>query len=80
MRKKMPWIMLLGTILHAQDIAGGWQGTLKAGAAEFRVILNLARGSDDGWKATKAAAIEIDRAIERKNKYEANPTVHGVKR
>src|SRR6266446_7035475 len=31
-------------------------------------------------KKAKVPAIEIDRAIERKNKYEANPEVHGVKR
>ena len=31
-------------------------------------------------KKAEVPAIEIDRAIERKNKYEANPKVHGVKR
>jgi phage-related protein len=31
-------------------------------------------------KKAEVPAIEIDRAIERKNKYEANPEVHGVKR
>jgi non-heme chloroperoxidase len=55
MRKKMPWIgalaMLLGTALYAQDISGDWQGTLKAGAAELRIILNIARDGDGGWKA-----------------------------
>ena len=31
-------------------------------------------------KKAEVPAIEIDRAFERKNKYEANPRVHGVKR
>ena len=31
-------------------------------------------------KKVDVPAIEIDRAIERKNEYEANPKVHGVKR
>jgi hypothetical protein len=31
-------------------------------------------------KKAEVPAIEIDRAIERKNEYEANPKVHGVKR
>jgi hypothetical protein len=31
-------------------------------------------------KKAGVPAIEIDRAIERKKKYEANPKVHGVKR
>jgi len=31
-------------------------------------------------KKADVPATEIDRAIERKNKYEANPRIHGVKR
>jgi hypothetical protein len=31
-------------------------------------------------KKAEVPAIEIDRAIEHKNRYEANPKVHGVKR
>ena len=48
MRRKMLWIGLLGALfgsgLYAQDIAGDWQGTLKAGPQELRLILQIAKG------------------------------------
>ncbi|MBZ5581282.1 MAG: alpha/beta fold hydrolase [Acidobacteriia bacterium] len=37
--------------LPAQDIAGDWKATLKAGAAEFRLALHIAK-ADTGFKAT----------------------------
>jgi non-heme chloroperoxidase len=40
--------MLLGSSLHAQDIAGDWQGTLKMGAG-LRVILHITKGDNGGW-------------------------------
>ena len=40
--------MLLGGSLHAQDIAGDWQGTLKVGAG-LRVILHITKGDNVGW-------------------------------
>src|SRR5579863_5429484 len=57
MRKRI-WIgalaFLLGSsILFAQDITGDWQGTLKAGAAEIRVVVNIAKGADGGLTATE---------------------------
>jgi non-heme chloroperoxidase len=56
MKKRRSWIValtaLFGAILHAQDIAGDWQGTLKAGASEFRFIAKIAKGDDGAWKAT----------------------------
>lgn len=55
MRNKMLWIValaLIGSILCAQDIAGDWQGTLKTGAANLRLVLQIAKDSDGGWKAT----------------------------
>ncbi len=44
--------MLFGSILFAQDIAGDWQGTLKAGSQELRLVVQIARGDSGGWKAT----------------------------
>jgi len=41
--------MVSGAALHAQDISGDWQGTLKAGAG-LRIILHVAK-CDDGWNA-----------------------------
>ena len=56
MRKKMLRLgaltMLLGSSLHGQDIVGDWQGTLKAGSQELRVVLQISKGDGGGWKAT----------------------------
>jgi hypothetical protein len=41
---------LLGGALHAQDIAGDWQGTLKTGTG-LRVILHIAKGDNGSWNA-----------------------------
>ncbi|MFZ0592806.1 MAG: alpha/beta hydrolase, partial [Bryobacteraceae bacterium] len=37
---------------NAQDIAGDWQGTLKAGPQQLRIILHIAKGDNGSWKAT----------------------------
>jgi dienelactone hydrolase len=37
---------------HAQNIAGDWQGTLKAGGAELRLVLHVAKNADGSLKAT----------------------------
>jgi non-heme chloroperoxidase len=34
-----------------KDIAGTWQGTLKVGAQELRIVIQVAKGGD-GWKGT----------------------------
>jgi alpha/beta hydrolase family protein len=57
MRKKTAWICalatLLGSNLYAQDIVGDWQGALKGGPEELRLIVKIAKFWDDGsWKAT----------------------------
>jgi dienelactone hydrolase len=38
--------------LHAQNIVGDWQGTLKAGAAELRLVLHIVKNPDGSLKAT----------------------------
>ena len=40
--------------LHAQtaDVSGDWQGSLKAGAAELRIVLHIAKASDGALSAT----------------------------
>jgi non-heme chloroperoxidase len=43
---------LVGATLHAQDIAGDWQGTLKTPAAQLRVVVHIDKSADGGWKAT----------------------------
>jgi pimeloyl-ACP methyl ester carboxylesterase len=37
---------------HAQNIVGDWQGTLKAGSAELRLVLHIAKNDDGTFKAT----------------------------
>jgi pimeloyl-ACP methyl ester carboxylesterase len=50
------WLSALATLaassLLAQDISGIWQGTLKAGAQELRLILEVSKGNGGGWQAT----------------------------
>lgn len=36
---------------YAQDIAGDWQGTLKAGSQQLRIILHITKGDNGAWKA-----------------------------
>jgi len=54
--KKLVMIMaiLASTVLvaSAQDVAGDWQGTLKAGGAELRLVLHIAKGEGGELKAT----------------------------
>lgn len=53
-RRKMPWLgalaTLLGSTLFAQDIARDWQGKLKVGSQELRVIVQIAKGDGGGFK------------------------------
>jgi hypothetical protein len=55
MKTSTPWIGTLAAILTSpvwgQDIAGSWQGTLKAGATDLRTIFEIARGDSGSWKA-----------------------------
>lgn len=34
------------SFMHAQDITGGWQGTLSAGAQQLRIVLHIAKGDE----------------------------------
>ncbi len=48
---------------YAQDISGHWQGTLKAGPQELRVIVEIAKGNAGGWKATMYSIDQSTNAI-----------------
>ena len=56
MRRNAIWIgalaILFRTTLPAQDIAGDWQGTLKAGPQELRVVLTIDKSADGKWNGT----------------------------
>jgi pimeloyl-ACP methyl ester carboxylesterase len=44
-------ISLLGALrVYSQDIAGDWQGTLKAGPAELRLLVHITKTESGGWK------------------------------
>jgi pimeloyl-ACP methyl ester carboxylesterase len=51
-----------GTSLEAQDLTGDWQGALKAGTQELRLVLHLEKADAVGWKATLAS---IDQSPDR---------------
>jgi pimeloyl-ACP methyl ester carboxylesterase len=46
------FILSMARVLPAQDIAGDWQGTLKAGGVELRLVLHVLKGEDAQLKAT----------------------------
>jgi pimeloyl-ACP methyl ester carboxylesterase len=47
---------------YAQDISGDWQGTLKAGAQEIRILLQIAKSDNGEWRATM---LSIDQSPDR---------------
>jgi hypothetical protein len=50
----MSAVLVVSTVCagQAQNIVGDWQGTLKAGMAEFRLVLHIASGNDGNLNAT----------------------------
>ena len=53
---------LTASLVCAQDISGDWQGTLKAGAQELRLILQVAKSDNGEWRATM---LSIDQGRDR---------------
>ena len=45
-------ILAVAATLHAQDIAGDWQGTIDTGEAKLRLILHVTKAADNSFKAT----------------------------
>jgi non-heme chloroperoxidase len=66
MQPRMLWTVALATLaasaLCAQDLAGNWQGTLKAGI-DLRLIVEVAKGDSGGWKATMYSIDQTTAAI-----------------
>ena len=64
--KRLNRFMLLAafgaSLLYAQDISGDWQGTLKVGPQELRVILQIAKSDNGIWRA---ALLSIDQSPDR---------------
>ena len=61
---------LAATVARAQDIAGDWQGTIKTGMGELRLVLHVTKNADGTLKATvdspdqNAAGVAIDSSKE----------------
>ena len=57
MKKLMLWMMVLAiasaSVLHAQERAGAWQGTLQPpnGGPALRIVMQLSRAADQTWQA-----------------------------
>ena len=49
-------------LAYAQDISGDWQGTLKTGAQELRMLLQIAKSDNGRWRATM---LSIDQSPDR---------------
>src|ERR1700735_1971859 len=45
-------ILAIGYAARAQDIVGDWQGTLKIGTSELRLVVHITKGDDGNLKAT----------------------------
>ncbi|HXO00159.1 MAG TPA: alpha/beta fold hydrolase [Candidatus Acidoferrales bacterium] len=45
-------ILATGYAARAQDIVGDWQGTLKIGTSELRLVVHITKGDDGNLKAT----------------------------
>lgn len=66
-KKTTVWLcalaMLLGSNPRAQDIAGDWQGTLKAKVGDLRLVFQITKRDDGGWKATMYSIDQTTEAI-----------------
>src|SRR5215467_2934983 len=56
------FIALTASLAYPQDISGDWQGTLKAGAQEIRLLLQIAKSDNGEWRAT---ILSIDQSPDR---------------
>jgi non-heme chloroperoxidase len=52
-RNTVVLVILANGLLSAQDIAGDWQGILKYGKSEERVVVTIAKGAATGWTASE---------------------------
>jgi pimeloyl-ACP methyl ester carboxylesterase len=64
--RRLIWFIVVATFAasssYAQDISGDWQGSLKAGPQDLRIILKITRADSGEWKATM---LSIDQSPDR---------------
>jgi len=41
--------VFLGSPVYAQDMAGQWQGTIKSGSQDLRIIVRISKADAGGW-------------------------------
>ena len=58
MRHGTAFALLLPYILAGQDIAGEWQGTIKFGKIENRLVVTIARRANGAWTASEVTPDE----------------------
>lgn len=46
------FVLATGYAANAQDVTGDWQGTLKIGTSELRLVVHITKGDDGNLKAT----------------------------
>ena len=61
-RRYMALTAFMALLAYGQDISGDWQGTIKAGAQEIRILLQIAKSDHGEWKATM---LSIDQSPDR---------------
>jgi non-heme chloroperoxidase len=67
MRVKLRWLAVVGSLLvtspiHAQDLAGDWQGTLGGSGRPVRIIVKLTPAGNGGWTG---GLYSIDQGFDR---------------
>jgi uncharacterized protein (TIGR03435 family) len=79
MKKLTLWMMIVLAltsvrVLHAQELAGNWQGTLQspAGGPALRIVVQLSRAADQTWQALLHSIDQPGRPIN------ATVTIQGV--
>jgi len=78
-------ILSAATVSSGQDIVGDWNGKLKVGEAELRLVLHISKGDDGSLKATLdsidqgAPGIPVNAITLRDSKLDLTvDAVHGI--
>ena len=78
MKRLLLWLIVFaavsGGLLHAQDIAGTWQGTLTApgGGPALRIVVEVSKADDQSLKVVFAASIRaVSRSMQGRSRFRA---------
>ncbi|HLJ15223.1 MAG TPA: hypothetical protein VKV15_12050 [Bryobacteraceae bacterium] len=62
LNRLMSVVAIAASLGYSQDISGDWQGNLKAGSRELRIILRISKGDTGEWKG---GLLSIDQSADR---------------